>query len=98
MCHLVTLPKICLSLRPSDYTFKWNVDKCLSKWIKVNKWDYLKMPHRNSKIIFCLDWKAKLERAYSFRGQSDKIPVSWYLLILRKNRSKFQNSAFLLDF
>ena len=46
--------------------------KCLSKWIKVVKWDYLKNPSLEFKKIFLFrdlmnpkkDWKAKLERYF----------------------------------
>jgi hypothetical protein len=35
---------------------------CISMWIKVNKWNYLKIPHRNPKILFVLGSYEYFER------------------------------------
>ena len=59
-CHSWTLSKMCLRLHPS----------ASSKWIKVDKLDYLKNPSQELKKPFLIrvsmnpqkDWKAKLER------------------------------------
>ena len=70
---------------------------CISMWIKVNKWNYLKIPHRNPKILFVLGsyeyferLKEKLESAYPFMLKYSKITVcmrniySIYLLVKSK--------------
>ena len=35
---------------------------CIFMWIKVNKWNYLKISHRNSKILFVLGFYEYLKR------------------------------------
>jgi len=45
-----------------DFTQK--LSKCLSKWIKVDKWDYFikTNPHRNKKFLFVYGSYESLER------------------------------------
>ena len=44
--------------------------KCLSKWIKVDKWDYFKNPSQELKISFCLGflWIPKKTGRQNWRG------------------------------
>ena len=60
-CHLGTLSKICLRL---------SLSKCLSKWIKVDKWDYLKNPSHKLKNSFCLGflWIPRKTGRQNWRG------------------------------
>ena len=46
------------------------LSKCLSKWIKVDKWDYLKNPSQELKSSFCLGflWIPKKTGRQNWRG------------------------------
>ena len=52
------------------------LSKCLSKWIKVDKWNYLKNPLWELKKYFCLGFlEGKLERAHFLKLRFDRMTV-----------------------
>ena len=82
----------------SDFiqTLSLALSKCLSKWIKLDKWD----PLQELKFFFCLGllWiprktKAKLERPHFFKVQPGKITVGYLHNQLLNNRVEVHTLA-----